>query len=59
MPFDPVQGQFIRDTIADVESLEISADDRERIYEGTPASCSAWRFRASFRWPNGLRGTGL
>ncbi|HKF81123.1 MAG TPA: amidohydrolase family protein [Thermoleophilaceae bacterium] len=34
MPFDPVQGQFIRDTIADVESLQISDADRERIYEG-------------------------
>jgi len=34
MPFDPVQGQFIRDTIADVDSLEISAAERERIYEG-------------------------
>ena len=34
MPFDPVQGQFIRDTIADVESLEISDADRARIYEG-------------------------
>jgi uncharacterized protein len=34
MPFDPVQGSFIRDTIADVEALEISAEERERIYEG-------------------------
>jgi predicted TIM-barrel fold metal-dependent hydrolase len=34
MPFDPVQGQFIRDTISDVESLDIPAGDRERIYEG-------------------------
>lgn len=34
MPFDPVQGQFIRDTIADVDSLEISETDRARIYEG-------------------------
>jgi uncharacterized protein len=34
MPFDPVQGSFIRDTIADVEALEISAAERERIYEG-------------------------
>ena len=34
MPFDPVQGSFIRDTIADVEALEISSADRERIYEG-------------------------
>jgi hypothetical protein len=29
-----VQGTFIRDTIADVEALEISAPERERIYEG-------------------------
>jgi uncharacterized protein len=34
MPFDPVQGTFIRDTIADVEALEIPDADRERIYEG-------------------------
>jgi aminocarboxymuconate-semialdehyde decarboxylase len=33
MPFDPVQGSFIRDTIADVDALEISAGERERIYE--------------------------
>jgi uncharacterized protein len=34
MPFDPVQGTFIRDTIADVEALDISAAERDRIYEG-------------------------
>jgi len=34
MPFDPVQGQFIRDTIADMEALDVSDADRERIYEG-------------------------
>jgi predicted TIM-barrel fold metal-dependent hydrolase len=34
MPFDPVQGTFIRDTIADVEALEIPPAERERIYEG-------------------------
>jgi aminocarboxymuconate-semialdehyde decarboxylase len=34
MPFDPEPGQFIRDTIADVESLAISDADRERIFEG-------------------------
>jgi predicted TIM-barrel fold metal-dependent hydrolase len=34
MPFDPVQGQFIRDTIADMEALDISEADRRRIYEG-------------------------
>jgi uncharacterized protein len=34
MPFDPVQGTFIRDTIADVEALDISDSERERIYEG-------------------------
>jgi len=34
MPFDPVQGSFIRDTIADVEALDISEGDRRRIYEG-------------------------
>jgi predicted TIM-barrel fold metal-dependent hydrolase len=33
-PFDPVQGTFIRDTIADVEALDISEADRARIYEG-------------------------
>ena len=34
MPFDPVQGSFIRNTISDVESLGLSDTDRERIYEG-------------------------
>ena len=34
MPFDPVQGSFIRDTIADVEALAIGRAERERIYEG-------------------------
>ena len=34
MPFDPVQGSFIRDTIADVEALDISDAERDRIYEG-------------------------
>jgi predicted TIM-barrel fold metal-dependent hydrolase len=34
MPFDPVQGSFIRDTIADVEALELPAAEREKIYEG-------------------------
>jgi predicted TIM-barrel fold metal-dependent hydrolase len=33
MPFDPVQGTFIRDTIADVEALGISDAEREWIYE--------------------------
>jgi uncharacterized protein len=34
MPFDPVQGSFIRDTIADVEALDISDAERDRIYQG-------------------------
>jgi predicted TIM-barrel fold metal-dependent hydrolase len=34
MPFDPVPGTFIRDTIADVEALDIPAAERERIFEG-------------------------
>jgi uncharacterized protein len=34
MPFDPEPGQFIRDTIADIDALEISDADRARIYEG-------------------------
>ena len=34
MPFDPVQGTFIRDTIADVEALAIGDEERARIYEG-------------------------
>jgi uncharacterized protein len=33
MPFDPVQGTFTRDTVADVEALAISDAERERIYE--------------------------
>jgi hypothetical protein len=39
MSFDPVQGQFIRDTVADVESLEASDADRERNYEGNAREC--------------------
>ena len=34
MPFDPVQGQFIRATIADVDALDIADAERERIYHG-------------------------
>jgi uncharacterized protein len=34
MPFDPEQGMFIRETIADVEARDISEADRARIYEG-------------------------
>jgi uncharacterized protein len=34
MPFDPVQGSFIRDTIADVDALELPDAERELIYEG-------------------------
>ena len=33
MPFDPVPGQFIRDTIADVEALGLSESERAQIYE--------------------------
>jgi predicted TIM-barrel fold metal-dependent hydrolase len=33
-PFDPVPGQFIRDTIADMEALDVTDADRARIYEG-------------------------
>jgi predicted TIM-barrel fold metal-dependent hydrolase len=33
-PFDPVAGQFITDTISDVDALDVSEDDRARIYEG-------------------------
>jgi aminocarboxymuconate-semialdehyde decarboxylase len=35
MPFDPEYGRrFIRDTIADVDALEISESERDAIYEG-------------------------
>ena len=33
-PFDPVPGQFIRDTIAIVDGLDISEADRAKIYHG-------------------------
>jgi predicted TIM-barrel fold metal-dependent hydrolase len=33
-PFDPVPGQFIRDTIADLDAMEVSDEERARIYEG-------------------------
>jgi predicted TIM-barrel fold metal-dependent hydrolase len=32
-PFDPVPGQFIRDTIADVDGLDVSEAERALIYE--------------------------
>jgi aminocarboxymuconate-semialdehyde decarboxylase len=35
MPFDPERGpQFVRETIANLESLDLTAGDRLRIYEG-------------------------
>ncbi len=35
MPFDPEKGPgFIRDTIADIESLALSDEERQRLYEG-------------------------
>ena len=34
MPFDPVQGQFIRDTISDMEALRCTDAERQQIYEG-------------------------
>ena len=35
MPFDPEKGTFnIRETIKDIEALDISAADRQKIYEG-------------------------
>jgi uncharacterized protein len=33
-PFDPVAGQFIRDTISDVDALDVTEEERARIYEG-------------------------
>ena len=33
-PFDPVPGQFIRETVAIIDSLEISEADRAKIYHG-------------------------
>ena len=34
-PFDPEKGPgYIRSTIADLESLELSDADRQKIYEG-------------------------
>ena len=34
MPFDPTPGLYMRETIKVIESLELSADDRQRIYSG-------------------------
>jgi aminocarboxymuconate-semialdehyde decarboxylase len=34
MPFDPVPGQFIRETISDVDALRCSEEERAQIYEG-------------------------
>jgi aminocarboxymuconate-semialdehyde decarboxylase len=34
MPFDPTPGLYMRETIRVIESLDLSAEDRERIYRG-------------------------
>ena len=60
MPFDPVQGQFIRDTIADVDELRLTDEERAQIYEGNarrlllgqprrPRALAEVR-RSSYRW---------
>jgi predicted TIM-barrel fold metal-dependent hydrolase len=33
MPFDPIQGTFIRDTIADIEALGLPEAEQKKIYE--------------------------
>ena len=34
MPFDPQPGQFIRDTIRVIDSLDIADADKAKIYSG-------------------------
>ena len=34
MPFDPTPGLYMRETIKVIESLELSAEDKQRIYVG-------------------------
>jgi predicted TIM-barrel fold metal-dependent hydrolase len=34
MPFDPTPGLYMRETIKVIESLELSAEDKARIYFG-------------------------
>jgi predicted TIM-barrel fold metal-dependent hydrolase len=34
MPFDPTPGLYMRETIKVIESLELTSEDRERIYRG-------------------------
>jgi aminocarboxymuconate-semialdehyde decarboxylase len=35
MPFDPEKGTgFIRETIRNIEEIDLSAEDRRKIYEG-------------------------
>jgi predicted TIM-barrel fold metal-dependent hydrolase len=33
-PFDPVPGQFIRDTIEILDTIEMSDQDRHKVYHG-------------------------
>jgi aminocarboxymuconate-semialdehyde decarboxylase len=37
MPFDPSPGLYMRETIRVIDSLDLSADDRQRIYYGNAA----------------------
>jgi predicted TIM-barrel fold metal-dependent hydrolase len=37
MPFDPTPGLYMRETIAVIESLDLSAEDRQRIYSANAA----------------------
>ncbi len=46
MPFDPVQGQFIRTTIEDVDALRCSEEERAQIYEGNARRLLLRRGRA-------------
>jgi uncharacterized protein len=34
MPFDPIPGLYMRETIAVIESLDLSPADKDRIYFG-------------------------
>jgi aminocarboxymuconate-semialdehyde decarboxylase len=34
MPFDPTPGLYMRETIKVIESLDLSNDDKRRIYSG-------------------------
>ena len=42
-PFEPEQGLYIRETIEVIDGLDISNDERARIYAGNALALLKWR----------------